>query len=328
MEDKVTDVFPDFIGQRFKRPFLIVDEAIHHFYPSLLKGVKTPTLILKGAESLKTLQTVEKITNFLQENQCHRYDSMLVIGGGCLGDVAGFSASIYKRGIEWLFFPTTLLAQVDSSIGGKVAINTAYGKNQLGAFWPPRQVYILPDFLKSLERRQYNAGMAEIIKVASFGKDNLLNALQDVSMIEITSIIRMAVQAKLDIIGDDWYEGRESTRMALNFGHTIGHGLEKTVADLLHGEAIALGMLAELQVANALNISSFDGEEIQAKLHGCGLPTNFRQILAEIPVAQFMDVLIQDKKNIDNNITFVIPDVGGAAKKFVTNDVLLKKILF
>lgn len=328
IKEDVREAFSNFIKQRFERPFLIVDKTIPHLYPDLLKDIKAPTLLLKGGEHLKTFSTVEKITRFLQENYCHRHDSMLVIGGGCLGDVAGFTASIYKRGMEWFFFPTTLLSQVDSSVGGKVAINNKYGKNQLGAFWPSRQVYIFPDFLKSLDVRQYNAGMAEIIKVALFAKTNLSILLQEVFPMEITTLIESAVQAKLDIIGNDWHESRDGTRIALNFGHTIGHGLEKTVPDLLHGEAVALGMVAELHVAQAVDGIFFDSGVVQKQLCRFGLPVEFKQVLSKIQPSRFMKALIQDKKNIDNNIAFIVPGVDRSVKKFILSLEQLKRILF
>lgn len=324
----IAATIPKLIKQGSKYPFLVVDEAICQSYPDLIANIKAPILRLKGGEDIKTFSTVEKITIFLQENSCRRYDSLLVIGGGCLGDVAGFSASIYKRGIEWFFFPTTLLSQVDSSIGGKVAINTAYGKNQLGAFWPPRQVYICPAFLKTLESRQYNAGMAEVIKIASFAKGNLLTVLQEAAPVGTLTLIKLAVQAKLNIVKDDWFEVKGGTRVALNFGHTIGHGLEKTVPDLLHGEAVALGMLAELHLARSLGEDVFDPKIIEEQLYRFGLPTRYTQMLSKVRIQKFLDALNQDKKNIDNNLSFVVPGADKSIKRFALCIDQLKRILF
>lgn len=328
LKGEVVATVPKLIKQQFKCPFLIIDESICQFHPDLLKNIKAPILTLKSGEDIKTFSIVEKIANFLQENFCRRDDSLLVIGGGSLGDVAGFAASIYKRGMEWFFFPTTLLSQVDSSIGGKVAINTLYGKNQLGAFWPPRQVYICPAFLYSLGLRQYNAGMAEIIKVAPFAKGKLLSILQEASSPEIQTLIELAVQAKLDIIGNDWFEARGGTRIALNFGHTIGHGLEKTVPNLLHGEAVALGMLSELYLARSIGEETFCCEIIKELLQRFGLPTEFLQLLSRVQPQKFLNVLIQDKKNVDDNLVFIIPGVDGTIKRFILNIDQLKRILF
>lgn len=319
----------DFIlTQSAGRLFFVVDKIIQRLYPDLLAAVSAPILYLSAGENIKTMANAEIITQFLQQNQCHLCDALVVIGGGCIGDVAGFAASIYKRGIPWFFIPTTLLSQVDSSIGGKVAINTDYGKNQLGSFWPARRVLICDAFLKSLDARQYSAGMAEIIKVSFFSKGVLLQQLHASGVLGILELLRLSVMAKLEVIGSDWYETRGGTRAALNFGHTIGHALEKVTPELLHGEAVALGMLAELYIAKKLGETTICVDLLAMLLRKFKLPTEFHNYLNDKDWSLFLMALQQDKKNEANRITFVLPGSGGEIKKLTINPIEMKDILF
>lgn len=310
------------------RPFIIIDEVLIGLYPHLLHSLTGPILQVATGENVKTLAAAEKIIHFLQDNQCHRYDSLIVIGGGCLGDVAGFVASIYKRGMSWFFFPTTLIAQIDSSIGGKVAINTSDGKNQLGSFWPAQGVYIFDEFLKTVDRRHYNAGVAEAIKVALLSGCNLLTLLEQEDIPSRTELVYLSVKAKLKVIKDDWLEEKEGTRIGLNFGHTIGHALEKMVPDLLHGEAIAIGMVTELYLAIAKGETVFCVQRLKALLSRFDLPTKVQPYLTTAGWPSFTKAISQDKKNETEDVCFVIPTKAGLIKKMYISLVELKINLF
>ncbi len=220
------------------------------------------------------------------------------------------------------------MSQVDSSIGGKVAINTAYGKNQLGAFWPAQQVYITDIFLETLDARQVKAGMAEIIKIAPFSKGTLLQLLGAPEVPKILTLVEGAIRAKLEVIGNDWYEAKGGTRIGLNFGHTIGHALEKTAPELLHGEAVALGMLIELQLAQRLGEKTIPLEVIEKLLIKFSLPTQFHHYVNKERWSLFLEALLQDKKNEVNRIIFVVPGPEGKVKKLEINLLHLKSILF
>lgn len=298
---------PQLLRQMVGRYFIVIDEVLTQIFPDLMGLISVPILILSGGEAVKDLEAVEKIIHFLQKNQCRRTDSLVVIGGGCLGDVAGFAASIYKRGIAWHFFPTTLIAQVDSSIGGKVAINTLYGKNQVGAFWPAQHVYIIDTFLKTLDSRHFNAGFAEIIKLALLVGGDLLKIVQEEKMPEISELVILCVEAKLKVIGADWMESANGTRIGLNFGHTIGHAIEKMSPNLLHGEAVALGMKAELYLAKCMGYLTFCTQRLERLLGKFNLPTTFHHYVSSEQWALFSGILSQDKKNETDNICLVIP---------------------
>lgn len=300
-------LMPQLLNHILGRYFVIIDEKLTKIFPLLLDLIPAPTLILSGGELTKNLETTERIIHFLHKNHCRRTDSLVVIGGGCLGDVAGFAASIYKRGIAWHFFPTTLIAQVDSSIGGKVAINTSYGKNQIGAFWPAQHVYIIDAFLKTLNSRHYNAGFAEIIKLALLVGGDFLKIIQADELLEISKLVVLCVEAKLKVIGVDWVEDVEGTRIGLNFGHTIGHAIEKISPNLLHGEAVALGMKAELYLAKCMGQLTFCVQNLEKLLDKFNLPTAFYRYVSSEQWRAFSLVLSQDKKNETDNICFVIP---------------------
>lgn len=335
LEGEVHFLMSQLLHQMVGRYFVIIDEKLTKVFPCLIDLIQVPTLVLSGTESSKSLETVEKIIHFLHENQCRRADFLIVIGGGCLGDVSGFAASIYKRGITWHFFPTTLIAQVDSSIGGKVAINTPYGKNQIGAFWPARHVYIINTFLQTLDVQNYNAGFAEIIKLALLVGGDLLKVIQADEMPAISKLVILCVEAKLKVIDEDWIEDVDGTRIGLNFGHTIGHAIEKISPNLLHGEAVALGMKVELYLAKCMGKLTFCVQNLDKLLGKFNLPTAFQHYISEEQWPSFSTILTQDKKNETDNICFVIPLLDKAKyaspvqiKKLHLSLTQLKKNLF
>jgi 3-dehydroquinate synthase len=196
---------------------------------------------VEPGENSKSFPIYERLCRTMLAHDFHRSDCVIAVGGGVIGDLAGFAAASYMRGIDFYNLPTTVLSQVDSSIGGKVAINLDGVKNIVGAFWQPRKVLIDPDTLKTLPQRQISNGLAEAVKMACTSDAALFSFMEEHDLMEhMDEIIIGSLKIKKSIVEQD--ETEQGLRKLLNFGHTIGHGIESTGA-LLHGECVALGML-------------------------------------------------------------------------------------
>ncbi len=284
-----------------------------------LSGFSCKEIILPDGEEYKTLASAEKIVDALLQARLDRKSAIIALGGGVIGDGAGFAASIYKRGIDFIQIPTTLLAQVDSSVGGKTGVNHPRGKNMIGTFWQPRLVWIDIDTLASLPRRELLAGISEIIKYGIIGDRDLFDYLErtarNILGLEgdtLRHIIRRSCQIKADIVSRDEREG--GIRTILNFGHTIGHALETATGYkvFLHGEAVAIGMLVEAEIANLMGL--LHHEEvlgIRRLLHAYGLPT---AIPRDIDLEIFFAAMKLDKKAVSGTIRFILPDrIGSVA---------------
>jgi len=279
-------------------------------------------------EEYKTLKTVEDILNQCFEYKLDRKSLLIALGGGVIGDMTGFTASLYQRGIDFIQIPTTLLSQVDASVGGKTGVNNIYGKNLIGAFYQPKAVYIDPLFLGTLPPREFSAGLAEVIKMAvMFDKDffgYLKNA--DLASAEtIKEMIRKSVELKAWVVNQD--EKEAGIRAVLNYGHTFGHVVENETnyTRYLHGEAVAIGMV----MANALAIeldmfSKADADAVKILLEEVSLPTNY----SIKDVDTFYEHFYLDKKSAKGNIKFILPK-GMGGHKMVTNidESIVKKVL-
>ena len=251
-------------------PSKIVREVAAGCKPS----TKVFKIILKHGEQAKSVQNFQKILNFLADNNFDRTDLIVAVGGGVVGDISGFVASSYLRGIQFIQIPTTLLAQVDSSVGGKTAINILSGKNLVGAFYNPKGVIIDTNVLHSLPNRQLKAGLAEVIKYAFIQNKALFSLLKkypkkilskDHKIIE--EIIFLSLQTKARIVTKD--EKENGIRAILNFGHTFGHAIEAhgKYKKILHGEAVAKGMRIASKISYLENlISEKEYEEVIALL--------------------------------------------------------------
>jgi 3-dehydroquinate synthase len=228
-----------------KQYIIISDDFIPKTYAQTV-SLKIPVVksyYFKHGESSKTLETAYSIMTSMINDGITKDITIIALGGGVVGDLAGFIASIYMRGVDYIQIPTTLLAQVDSSVGGKTAVNTPSMKNAIGAFKQPKLVLIDPLTLNTLEERQFNNGMAEVIKYGLIADKNLYEDLFDKDNVKqnIDHIIATCVAIKAKIVQIDEYDS--SIRRLLNFGHTIGHAIEQhSQYDLLHGEAISIGM--------------------------------------------------------------------------------------
>jgi 3-dehydroquinate synthase len=268
-------------------------------------------IIVPDGEQAKTIKWLSKILDALVMQRVERQDVILALGGGVTGDVAGFAASCYLRGIPFVQVPTTLVAQVDSSVGGKTGINHPQGKNLIGAFYQPRMVVIDPRVLKTLPPRQWIAGLAEVIKYGMIADkpffefleqhvEGLRNRSEDV----MPHILRRCCEIKAEVVeGDERESGR---RRILNYGHTVGHALEAWghYKKWIHGEAVGLGMVLEGSLAHYLGLCSKDVVERQDDLiKSVGLPSS-------MPKMSFLDLwqaMQHDKKVIKGNIHCVLP---------------------
>jgi len=268
-------------------------------------------IIVPDGEQAKTMKWLDKILDTLVTQRVERQDVVLALGGGVTGDVAGFAASTYLRGIPFVQVPTTLVAQVDSSVGGKTGVNHPKGKNLIGAFYQPRMVVIDPRVLKTLPSRQWIAGLAEVIKYGMIADkqffdylEHHVEGLRNQSDDVMPHVLRRCCEIKAEIVaGDERESGR---RRILNYGHTVGHALEAWghYKKWIHGEAVGLGMVQEASMAQYLGLCSKEVVERQDDLiKSVGLPSS-------MPKMNFLDLwqaMQHDKKVIKGDIHCVLP---------------------
>ncbi len=262
---------------------------------------------LKDGEEYKNQESIDEILNSLFDNRFNRKSMLIAFGGGVIGDMTGFASSIYQRGIDFIQIPTTLLSQVDASVGGKTGMNNKYGKNLVGAFHQPKAVYIDPFFLTTLPSREFSAGIAEIVKMAvTFNKDFFeYLEVSDLNNPEIIQeVIKKAVQTKADVVAQD--EKEHGIRAALNYGHTFGHVIENETKykKYLHGEAVAIGMIMANETAVKMNLmTEKEADKIKQLLKKYDLPTEYKVQDSK----KFYETFFLDKKSSDSSITFIIP---------------------
>jgi 3-dehydroquinate synthase len=278
-------------------------------------GDTTTLLILPGGEASKDSATLMAIYDHLLQHRVERSDILVALGGGVIGDVAGFAAATIVRGIACVQMPTTLLAMVDSAVGGKTGINHPLGKNMIGAFHQPRLVLADVNLLKTLPARELAAGWAEAIKHGVIRDAQLFADLAHADPHQAffdAPLVRRAVAVKVDVVNID--EREQAERMLLNYGHTVGHALEQLLGYgvLLHGEAVAIGMQVEAHLAHAIGLC--DAELIQrqhAILTHYQLPTT---IPPGITVAQLLEVMHRDKKVQAGQLRWALPRTIGHAE--------------
>ncbi len=277
-----------------------------------------PRLTLDAGEQSKSLETYGQVLDFLAANKVTRQGVLWVVGGGVMGDLGGFAAATYLRGIDHIQVPTTLLAMVDSSVGGKTGINLTAGKNLAGAFHHPRAVYIAPDLLATLPAREFAAGMAEVIKYGLLGDAALFAQLEesvlDARSPDLPAVIRRCCELKAGIVAVDEREtAAEGGRALLNLGHTFGHAIEQVTdyTAYLHGEAVAVGLAGAARLSQKLGlIPASDVTRIERVLSAHQLPVRLR---APLPVAALQAATTHDKKNRAEGARFVVLNALGAA---------------
>ena len=295
-----------------------------HAKQSLMAAGFQPTLIMIPAgETSKTLEQAGAICDQMIAAGLDRQSFVIGLGGGVIGDISGFVAAIFLRGIPHVQIPTTLLAMVDSSIGGKTGVNTRDGKNLIGAFHHPALVIDDIDVLKTLPRRDFNQGFAEIIKHAIIADAEMFTTLKDVDPENLAPLIRRNIEIKSEIVAKDERD-RTGERALLNFGHTVGHAIERAgdYKRFLHGEAISLGLIAACDVSmKRAGLPRDQRDAIVDLLRRFDLPT---QLPKDFPREKIFKALPYDKKFERGKIRFVVAPRIGAAH--VTTDVTMDDI--
>ena len=290
------------------RVHIVSDSIVAPLYLEQLKGqfqLPVTATVLPAGEEHKRLSAVETIYHDLLTAGMTRKDLVIALGGGVVGDITGFAASSFLRGVPLCQIPTTLLAQVDSSVGGKTGVDLPEGKNLVGAFYQPRLVLIDPNVLSTLPPETYADGMAEVIKYGCIANRALLD---QIGHDDIENIVYECVKIKRDVVQQDEHD--TGLRMILNFGHTIGHACEKleNYVGLTHGQAVAVGMVAAMRLSNALGAPEDLSGPLADILQANGLPT----VLTHDREAVF-DTLLSDKKKFGSTVNFIlVRDLGKA----------------
>ncbi|MDQ6860197.1 MAG: 3-dehydroquinate synthase [Verrucomicrobiota bacterium] len=286
-------------------------------------GIEPVLIRVPAGEGAKSLEQVGRITDEMAAAKLDRTSFVVALGGGVVGDVAGFSAAIYHRGIPHVQVPTTLLAQVDSSIGGKTGVNTAAGKNSLGAVHQPALVLADTDALRTLPARRFRQGFAEIIKHAIIADPTLFDLLEVFDQSRLPELVARNIEIKAAVVARDEKE-TSGERATLNFGHTVGHAIERAAGygRMLHGEAIALGIVAACEVSiRRAGFANAERDQVIEALKQFDLPT---RLPSDFPREQILPALHADKKFERGEVRFVVTPHLGAAR--LTSDVTLADI--
>lgn len=300
-----------------------------HRVQQALKGFSVHTVVLPDGEKYKNLQVLNSIFDALLEHRLDRGCTLLALGGGVVGDMTGFAAACYQRGVRFIQVPTTLLSQVDSSVGGKTGVNHALGKNMIGAFHQPQCVIIDIDTLNTLPDRELSAGLAEVIKYGLIDDPEFFHWLE----LNIHRLVAREAEAliyaiersctdKAAIVAAD--EREAGQRALLNLGHTFGHAIETGMGYgvWLHGEAVAAGMCMAAKMSERLGwMEKQQVERIQALVSAAGLPTH----PPDIPADKFLELMSVDKKVIDGQLRLVL--LKGIGKALVTRDFTPESLL-
>jgi 3-dehydroquinate synthase len=290
--------------------FIVTDENVAKFHLEKIKqtlGREVPALILPAGEKQKNLATIERIWRAFLEAGLDRKSVVLALGGGVIGDMTGFAAATYMRGVQWIAVPTTLLSMVDASLGGKTGFDLPEGKNLIGAFHPPQLVLADPAFLSTLPEEEFRSGMAEVVKhgvIADPALFELCSRGLDWARANTETIVKRAMAVKIRVIEDDPYE--KGFRAALNLGHTVGHAVELVSGfRLRHGEAVAVGTVVEADYAERLGIAPKGlPDAIRETLSALGLPI---QIPNGLPRDDIIRAMRVDKKRSAKSIRFALP---------------------
>lgn len=322
-----------------KKVLLITNFFLFNLYKKkILKllnffNIKVDKIIIKDNEKFKNFKTVKLIIKKLLKKKHTRETTLISLGGGVIGDITGFVASIYQRGVKFIQIPTTLLSQVDASIGGKTGINHKFGKNMIGTFWQPSSVWIDLNILKTLPKKQLISGLSEVIKYAiifdkkffKWLEKNILNILQ-LKKKYLMYCIKKCCKLKSNIVSLDEFDN--GNRSLLNFGHTFGHAIESyfNYKKWLHGEAVSLGMVVASYISEFLGyLKNSTVNRIINLLKKVGLPVILPK---NISYSSYLPYIIRDKKNINGIIKFILPLSLGKAKIFdnINKNIIIKAI--
>ncbi len=312
------------IGARLKgiinsnKVMLVTNPTVAELYAKVLHeqlesaGMYPVMAEIPDGEEYKNLATAEKLYDIAYEHELDRQTPIIALGGGVVGDLAGFVAATYLRGVPFIQIPTTLLAQVDSSVGGKVAVNHPKGKNIIGAFYQPAAVFADLSVIKTLPDREIKAGMAEVVKYGVISDGLFFNWLEEnlekVLTLEpqaMEKVVTVSCKCKAAVVKED--ETEKGARAILNFGHTVGHAIEALTGykTYRHGEAVSIGMAAAAEMAvNMGMLNRSEAIRINRLLQRIGLPVN---IPPEINIDDLIKIMQKDKKVISSKLTFVLP---------------------
>ena len=311
--------------KNYNKIIAISDKNVIKFHRQKLKNIveNIDFVEVEAGEFSKSFAIFEKVCEEILQKNIDRHTLLIAFGGGVVGDLTGFCASVLLRGIDFIQIPTTLLAMVDSSVGGKTAINSNVGKNLIGSFYQPKLVLCDIDFLETLPLREFRSGYAEIVKYGFIYDKNFFDFL-DENLMEIFAknlpilqkIITRSCEIKAQIVGRDEKENGE--RALLNFGHTFGHIFETETnysTEILHGEAVSIGMLMASQMSVDFGfIDNFEYQKIYNHLQKSGFELNLKNIRQNWHQENLIKHLFKDKKTENNQLTFILLDKIGEAK--------------
>lgn len=282
-------------------------------------GFETLHVIIPDGEEYKNFNQTYQILTDLLKNKLDRKSCLIALGGGVIGDITGFAASIYMRGIDFIQVPTTLLSQVDSSVGGKTGVNHELGKNMIGTFYQPKLVWIDIDMLKTLPKREVLCGIAEIIKYGVIWDEELFEFLEKnrgsiltLAPLPLSYIIKRSCEIKAEVVSRD--EREAGLRAILNYGHTIGHAIETETgySRFLHGEAVAMGMNLEALLSEIMGfLNKKDALKIKAVIDSYGLPS---ELPADLNADKLISHMKLDKKVEAGEMKFILPEKIGKVK--------------
>ncbi len=323
------------------RAAIVTDENVAAAHLATLQaglergGVASAVITLPPGEKTKSFAHLQEVVDGILAARLERRDSVVALGGGVVGDLAGFAAGIVRRGMNFVQVPTSLLAQVDSSVGGKTGINSPRGKNLVGVFHQPKLVLADTEALDTLPLREFRAGYAEVAKYGLIDRPDFFAWLeknwQDVFAGGAARIeaIAQSCRAKAEVVARDEFETGD--RALLNLGHTFGHALEGAVqydgARLVHGEGVAIGMALAHRFSARMNLASpDDAARVEAHLQAVGLPWRIADIPGELPGAEaLLDFIAQDKKVTRGTLTFIL--THGVGQSFIARDVPASEVL-
>ena len=330
----------ELIAPMLRRPrvFVVTERRVAGLHLARLRdglgAIDAPALLLEPGEGTKGWDGLRQTVEWLLDQRCERGDVVLALGGGVIGDLAGFAAAVLRRGVRFVQMPTTLLAQVDSSVGGKTGINTRHGKNLVGAFHQPSLVLADVSLLETLPARDFRAGYGEVVKYGLLGDAQFFDWLEDHApgLAEDAEACARAVghcvRMKAEIVARD--ETEQGDRALLNLGHTFCHALEAATGysdRLLHGEGVAIGCALAFELSARLGLCpQEEPSRLRAHLQAMGIARDLRDIPGELPGAEALLALMgQDKKVVDGALRFVLARRIGAA--FVTAEVPAEEVL-
>ncbi|UIJ98406.1 3-dehydroquinate synthase [Rhizobium leguminosarum] len=318
-----------------RKAAVVTDENVAPLYLKALvaslgeAGIASAEVVLPAGEKTKSFEHLITACDKVLEARVERNDYVIALGGGVIGDLSGFAAGIVRRGVRFVQVPTSLLSQVDSSVGGKTGINSRHGKNLIGVFHQPDLVLADTDVLNSLSAREFRAGYAEVAKYGLIDKPDFFARLEANWKAVFTGgsarieAIAASCQAKADVVVAD--ERENGQRALLNLGHTFGHALEAATAydssRLVHGEGVSIGMVLAHEFSARMNLASpDDARRVERHLKEVGLPTRMSDIPGDLPPAEtLMDAIAQDKKVKSGKLTFIL--TRGIGQSFVADDV-------